>query len=105
MTDQRTKQKRVQYYDLKKNWRKVKCHLDDAELNDILVADFNKYTFGRWRQTFTRGHFPDEFESCDWRWGPRGRYPAFWRYVKHAACLGELCAAPGDAGGPWRIPT
>ena len=58
----------MQYYDLKKSWRKVRRDLDEAELNEILVADFNKYTFGRWQEEFTHGRLPDEFESCDRRW-------------------------------------
>jgi hypothetical protein len=76
----------LRYYDLKKNWRRVKPHLGDKELNDILVRDFNKYTFGRWGQRFTAGKLPCEFESCDWRFEHRGRHPEYWKYVKHAAC-------------------
>ena len=37
----------IHYYDPVRNWRKIKPHLGDRELNDILVRDFNKYTFGR----------------------------------------------------------
>jgi hypothetical protein len=77
---------RMKYYDLKKNWHRVKPHLADKKLNDILVRDFNKFTFGRWNQTFTHGDFPYEFESCDWDCDHRGKRPAFWQYVKHAAC-------------------
>ena len=36
-------QRPVKYYDLKKNWRRVRPHLADKKLNDILVRDFNKY--------------------------------------------------------------
>jgi hypothetical protein len=35
---------------------------------------------------FKRGQYPNEFESCDCWLGHKGRKPAFWRYVKHAAC-------------------
>jgi hypothetical protein len=76
----------MEYYDLKKNWHRVKPHLGDKELNDILVRDFNKFTFGRWGRKFTYGDLPCEFESCDWDWEHRGRRPAFWNYVKHSAC-------------------
>jgi hypothetical protein len=76
----------VKYYDLKKNWRRVKSHLADKELNDILVNDFNKFTSGRWNQTFTYGDLPYEFESCHWDCDHRGRRPAYWQYVKHSAC-------------------
>jgi hypothetical protein len=57
--------KSMKYYDLKKNWRRVKPHLADKKLNDILIRDFNKFTFGRWSQTFTFGNLLYEFESCD----------------------------------------
>jgi hypothetical protein len=36
----------MKYYDLKKNRHRVKPHLADKRLNDILVKDFNKFTFG-----------------------------------------------------------
>jgi hypothetical protein len=78
-------QRLMTYYDLKKNWPKVKRHLDDKRLNDILVKDFNKFTYGRWRKPFTHGQVPFEFESCDWWLKHRGRRPAYWNYVKHSA--------------------
>jgi hypothetical protein len=58
--------RRMKYYDLKKNWRHVKRHLADKELNAILVADFNKFTFGSWKEEFTSGQFPSDFETSDW---------------------------------------
>jgi hypothetical protein len=73
----------MKYYDLKKNWHRVRPHLADKELNDILVRDFNKFTFGRWGREFVHGDLPREFESCHWDWEHRGRRPAFWQYVKH----------------------
>jgi hypothetical protein len=78
----------IRYYDPVRNWHKIKPHLENPELNDILVTEFNKYTFGRWGMTFTHGKFPYEYESSDWRLGSghRGRTPTFWRYVKHGAC-------------------
>lgn len=76
----------MRYYNLKTNWRAAKQHLNDKELNDILVSDFNKYTWGRTRREFTYGHYPEEFEGCDWRCDHKGKYPAFWRYAKHGAC-------------------
>ena len=35
--------RKLMYYDLKKNWPKVRCHLQDKKLNDNLVRDFNKF--------------------------------------------------------------
>ena len=45
----------MQYCDLKKKWKKVKPHLQDEQLNNILIRDFNGYTYGRWRERFTHG--------------------------------------------------
>src|SRR5262245_12737081 len=79
------------YYDLKKNWRRVRRHLSDPILNAILVEDFNKYTFGRWNKPFRHGDYPADFESCDWRYSrrcedPNFRFCGYMRYVKHSAC-------------------
>lgn len=76
----------ISYYDLKKNWRKVRPHLSDPALNDILVENFNKFTSGRWNKPFSHGQYPHEFESCDWWCDHKGRMPAFWKYTKHSAC-------------------
>lgn len=76
----------MKYYDLKKNWRKVRRHLVDEELNEVLVRDFNKFTYGRWRKEFTPGCFPSEFETSDWSLNHRGRRPAFWKYTASYAC-------------------
>jgi hypothetical protein len=79
------------YYDLKENWRKVKRHLSDPTLNDILVEDFNKYTVGRFDKPFCHGQCPDEFEQyIDWpsdipTWREerrgRGQCPHYWSYA------------------------
>jgi hypothetical protein len=103
-------EKGFRYYNLKgSNWtRKIVPHLGDPLLNNILIEDFNRFTFGTWAQPFKPGQFPDEFESCDWRCGHQGPYPRFWRYVKHSAChwivnfalqLAQL-VVPEQ---PWRI--
>lgn len=101
---------KVRYYDLVKNWRKVRKHLADKELNDIQVRDFHKFTWGRWRRPFRHGMCPNEFEGCDWQIGHRGKYPAYWRYVKHAAChwlvnFALRLAMLVEPDRPWRIIT
>ena len=75
------------YYDLKKNWRKVKPHLSDPMLNYLLVYDFNKFTRGRWRKPFLHGQYPAEF-CCDRSPDNEDRRPryAFMNYVAHGAC-------------------
>ena len=98
----------MQYYDLKRNWRRVRPHLADPEVAGVLVRDFNKYTFGRWEKEFLPGMVPHEFESCDWWCNHRGRLPAYWQYVKHAAChwlvnFNLELAQASVADRAWRI--
>jgi hypothetical protein len=77
------------YYDLKKNWRKVKRHLRDPAPNDILVEDFNKLTLGLWNEPFHEDQYPHDFEDRPW-WpnrynDPKLRFCNYRRYVKHGA--------------------
>lgn len=77
----------MRYYDLVKNWRKVKRYLNDKHLNAILVRDFNRFTYGAWGKKFQEGMYPINFGSfCEWRMRHKGRPPGFWRYVSHSAC-------------------
>src|SRR5215470_13332060 len=101
---------KIKYYDLSKNWRKVRPHLDNPRVASTLVRDFNKFTYGRWRQRFTAGRYPREFESCDWDIGHRGRRPQFGNYVKHSAChwlvnFSLELAQPVEPDRKWRIIT
>jgi hypothetical protein len=77
----------VEYYDLKKNWQKVKPHIANPEVQEIMVRDFNKFTWGKWRKEFKPGHVPTEFENSDWRWMRPRPQPEFWNYTKSAASL------------------
>jgi hypothetical protein len=99
----------LRYYDLKKSWPKRR-HIGHPDVQQILVKDFNKFTYGRWRQEFLPGMVPTEFESCDWQYGHKGRRPAFWNYTKHAAChwLVNFCLRLAQLVEPdreWRIIT
>jgi hypothetical protein len=70
----------MRYYDLQKNWtKKIEPHLANKQLNKILVRDFNKFTFGRWREPFVDGQYPWEFESCDWSCEHKGPAPRYWK--------------------------
>ncbi|MCE9567287.1 MAG: hypothetical protein K8U57_35240 [Planctomycetes bacterium] len=99
----------MKYYDLRKHWTKrIKPHLGDAELNHILVRDFNKYTLGRWGKPFTADKVPHDFESNDWHLDHRGRKPQYWKYVKHSACHWTVnfalrIANLAEPQRPWRI--
>jgi len=78
----------MQYYPIVKNWRKIKKHLNDKNLNNILNDNFNKFTYGRWKIKFPsdRVKFPRDIETCDWEFWVRGRHPEYFKYVKHSAC-------------------
>lgn len=99
----------MRYYDLKRHWTKrIVPHLGDAELNRVLVRDFNRFTSGRWGKPFLAGMFPEEFESCDWRLYRPTPHPRYWRYVKHAAChwivnFALRLATLTEPNRPWRI--
>jgi hypothetical protein len=74
----------MRYYDLKKNWRKVRPHLSDPVVRRTLLKDLNKFTWGRWRKKFTYGDVPHDFENGDWHL--EVRCCAFHDYVKSSAC-------------------
>jgi hypothetical protein len=107
--------KGIEYYDLVKNWKKVKPHLRDPELNKILVRDMNKFTYGRRREKFTHGMVPGEHDrGCAWDFddetGEFKKPQKFWQYVCFGAChwlvnfnlrLAQLVAPER----PWRILT
>lgn len=80
----------MKYYDFESNWvDQIEQHLMDVNLNRVLVHDFNRFTYGRWRKEFTFGHVPFEFESCDWFLNYAIEHddilPPHWDYVKHSA--------------------
>lgn len=99
----------IQYYPVVRNWsRKIKPHLADAEVQRLLVRDFNKYTSGRWDKPFLPGMLPNDFESCDWQVSRRGRPPQYWGYVKHSAChwlvnFNRRLATLAEPTREWRI--
>ena len=85
------KKTKFRYYDLKKNWRKVRPHLSDPLANYILIDDFNKFTRGIWKKPFLHGQYPAEFDRDCWsddefdeeRTSPRY---AYMDYVAPGAC-------------------
>lgn len=100
----------MKYYPISKRWAKIKPHIQNKVVQDILVRDFNRFTFGRWKQEFKHGMKPFDFESCDWHCERKGRRPEYWDYVKHSAChwlvnfnleLAKLVEPKRD----WRIVT
>src|SRR5262249_450194 len=60
---------------------RVAPHLNDPELNRVLVLDLNRFTFGRYRQRFLPGMLPHDFETEVWDHDCHRQEPAFWKYV------------------------
>jgi hypothetical protein len=101
----------MRYYNLSRNWTKrIEPHLTNKKLNDILVKDFNKFTYGLWKHRFQPGQYPHDFENCDWWLDHRGPVPRYWQYVKHGAChwlvnFALRLAMLAVPGRKWRILT
>ena len=105
---------KFRYYDLKKNWRKLRPHLSDPVLNYLLIDDFNKFTRGRWGKPFLHGQYPAEFCCECWSDGldeerPSPRY-AYMNYVAHGAChwlvnFALRLAMLAEPDRQWRIIT
>jgi hypothetical protein len=98
----------MRYYGLQKHWSKrIVPHLGDAELNAILVRDFNKFTLTRFGQRFEAGMFPRDFDE---RFFLDGRAPRFCRYAAGGAChwlvnFALRLAILAQPQQPWRILT
>lgn len=100
----------IHYFDAVRNWRKISRHLDNVILQNVLVENFNKYTYGRSRRKFQHGQCPRDFEATYWYEGWKGREPSYWRYVKHAAChwlvnFNLMLATLVEPKRKWRIIT
>jgi hypothetical protein len=111
------------YYDVQRNWSRIKPYLRDPQVEKVLVRDFNKYTWGHGRRKFKPGDVPHDFEDGDWYLFSRnsdggldteryrrGPMPHFWRYVKSAAChwlvnFNLELARRVAPERPWRIVT
>jgi hypothetical protein len=97
------------YYDLKRNWtRKIVPHLDDPELNEILVRDFNKFTVGTRSESFKLDNTPEQFDEGEWRNRRRLPWPLFWYFVADRAChwivnFALRLAMLVEPERPWRI--
>ena len=101
----------MRYFDLKRHWtHRIKPHLTDAKLNEILVSDFGMYAYGRWGKRFEVGQVTQDYESYDWGIEHRGPWPRYWRYVKQSAChwlvnFNLRLARLVEPGRAWRILT
>lgn len=113
----------IEYYDLVKNWEKVKPNLGDPELKKVLARNMNKFTYGRRREKFKYGNVPSEHDKgCEWQNWDDYDYvvqangdvlydvPDFWEYVCWGAChwlvnFNLRLAQLVEPRRPWRILT
>lgn len=77
----------MKYYNVGKYWTKrIEPHVHDPEVRKVLNEDFHKFTMGKWNKPYDTSKTPSHYESCDWQCDHRGKWPRYWKYVKHAAC-------------------
>ena len=100
----------MRYYDVMKNWRKVRRHVDHPDLQRVLVRDMDRYTRGALGKRFLPGMRPLDTDPGDWIYELRkkGRPPAFWQYVRLGACywlvnFNLLLAQRVEPHRAWRI--
>jgi hypothetical protein len=99
----------MRYYDVPRHWTKrIIPHLGDRELNEVLVRDFNKYTYGRWEKRFTAGQYPQDFDPDPWFMIHSGPRPRYLRYTCSRAChwlvnFNLRMANLAEPKRPWRI--
>jgi hypothetical protein len=102
---------RVRYYDLKHHWTKrIVPHLEDRDLNRILVRELNKYRTGLYGKRFMPGMLPEDIDCCDWRCNHRAPHPRFWAYASYGTChwianFALRLANLSEPGRGWRILT
>ena len=106
----------MEYYPIQKNWRKAKDIYSSPEAKAIWYPDMILFKemkaeetgVKQWYPTDSPELTPSDFESCYWRYGRKGRQPAFWKYVCHAAChhlvgLGLYAATIVEPNQNWRV--
>jgi len=73
--------KAIRYYPITKMWSKIRPHLHSPFVQEILVRDFNKFTYGRWKKPFSQGMVPAMFEPRPWWSGCELPKEAWWHYT------------------------
>lgn len=81
----------MQYYDVQKNWRKVKPILTSEHARRIIGHCISQFYEDNPRRgngsiIFKKGYTPSMSESCDWRLSIKGRPPEYFKYVCHGLC-------------------
>jgi hypothetical protein len=86
----------VRYYDVQKNWRKLKPIVESIEAQQLLRIWFPLFRSGPYDRpdVIAQGRMtvPADHDFCDWRLEchrevpRRGRRPAFWDYVCWSGC-------------------
>ena len=111
----------MEFYDIQKNWKKLKPHFMDKKTmlfawSEMEAYSENKselYGFGYKPRPFSDDWRPMDYDGCDWRYsfsgeGKPGRKPKYWEWVCHGAChwvnnVALLIAKSSLPESNWRI--
>ena len=111
----------IHYYDIQKNWRKLKPWFDEGyiietahkEMEDYSEGKAETYGFPYRPKKLTKDWKVSDYDGCDWRFsdpglGRPGRKPKYWDWVCHGAChwvnnVGMLVASFALPKYDWRI--
>ena len=75
----------VNYYPIAENWDcNIRPHLDNPDLQHVLIRDFDKYTVHAGENALNVEIFLG-LEDYDWTSDFYGSHPEYFRYVKHGA--------------------
>lgn len=77
----------MKYYDIKKNWQKIKKHIHNKEVQKILSKDFNKFIWGSYRKRFEKGMVPGQFCDYNWRCRQKTKCPEYFDWLCLGACF------------------
>lgn len=117
MTKPRIKISRIKYVPIVQHWRRLRPLFQSSEAERIWRLNMRDYAQQRAVENKykhihrpSRIKTPSDYDSCDWRFGRRGRPPEFWKYVCHSAChwLVDLHLHVASMAFPkwqWRIVT
>lgn len=106
------------YYDIQKNWRKLKPWFEEAYIIETAYEEMEEYNWAKsddWGFTYNPKPFdysirPSDYDGMDWRCDKPGRKPKYWDWACAGAChwvnnIGMLVAKFALPKHDWRIVT
>ena len=77
----------MRYYDLERNWEKVRPRLNNEVVTNALERGMNDL-LSRWGRRFDATKVPRDYEWNNWHWAiPHDEEPEFWKYTLFNACF------------------